>query len=68
MNTNLQRHAFNAGIRIDAFGSPVVDRQEMLEEFVKNILADLVEDLPRPASMQVTISALRFGIKLKETK
>jgi hypothetical protein len=64
MNSNLQRHAFNAGIRIDAFGSPVVDRQEMLEEFVKNILADIVEGLPVAASMQVTISALRFGIKL----
>jgi hypothetical protein len=64
MNTNLQRHAFNAGIRIDAFGSPVVDRQEMLEEFVKNILTDIVKDMPTQAGMPVTISALRFGIKL----
>jgi hypothetical protein len=64
MNKLLEKHAYNAGIRIDAFGSPVVDRQEMLEEFVKNILADIIKDVPPHAGMPVTVSALRFGLKL----
>lgn len=64
MNKLLYKHAYDAGILLDAFGSPVVDRQEMLELFAKNILTDMVNELPIVAGKQVTTSALKFGIKI----
>lgn len=38
MNNEIRQIAYNAGIKIDAFGSPVVDHERMLQEMAVAIV------------------------------
>jgi hypothetical protein len=65
MNTNLHRIAFNTGIRIDSFGSPVVDKESMLEDFAKKILSETRNELSAVEALKLTeFVKARYGINL----
>jgi hypothetical protein len=65
MNTNIYRHATNAGIRFDSFGSPVVDKESMLEDFLARVLTELSHELdPVIAEEVVAMVKYRYNITI----
>ena len=64
MNKEIKQLAYQAGIQIDAFGSPVVDHERMLQVFAESILkrAITLAEGVKKSEIKATVNAA-FGIK-----
>lgn len=65
MNSLLEKHAFNAGIRLDAFGCPVVDKSDMLQDFVQQVFIDLMLDLQPKTAAILAVAIEKYGLVKK---
>lgn len=70
MNNTIKQLAFQSGIRIDSFGSPVIDHENMLQKFAELILSNAGQlaalEMSKPKKQQGNIEQIikeKFGLK-----
>jgi hypothetical protein len=65
MNPLLKHIAYNSGIRFDSFGSPVIDKEAILQDFVKAFIVELHTSLPPKAGSILAVAVEKYNIYLK---